>query len=80
MPLRLFRSPSTAVRSATGVVPGGNWSADGRTGSGSSCSGAPALLAASSSPPPHADNASAAASAAGQSHEPRMVTQSGVQA
>jgi hypothetical protein len=71
MPLRLLSSPITALRSATGVVPGGNWSADGRTGSGAAAS-----LAGSS--PPHP--ASARASAAGHSHEPRILTQSGVQA
>ena len=76
MPLRLLSSPITALRSATGVVPGGNWSADGRTGSGAGWACAAASLAGSS--PPHP--ASARASAAGHSHEPRLLTQSGVQA
>jgi hypothetical protein len=80
-PLRLLSRPSTATRSATGVVPGGSWSADGRTGSALGCSWSAASLV---SPPPQPANASAAAKAAARAaqveRDRRIVTQSGVHA
>ncbi len=75
-PLRLLSRPSTATRSATGVVPGASWSAIGLTGS---AFGSPSAALSPASPPhPAASRAQAKAETAMVDF--RRVTQSGVQA
>ena len=78
-PLRLLSSPSTATRSAIGVVPGGSSVADGRTGSAAGWAWLASLPASGPPQAPSRTRAAAAVRRIGRMDN-LWVTQSGVQA